>query len=123
MKNLVSIIIFFSFIFGAMAQENKTIVLDPADFKKAIAQEDVQIIDVRTQEEFDLGSINDALNIDYFKQDLFNEEVQKLDKSKPVYIFCRSGNRSQKSAVILEQLGFEKIYELKGGYTSWIINE
>jgi rhodanese-related sulfurtransferase len=38
----------------------------------------------------------------------------KLDKTQPVYIYCRSGNRSAKSAIRLQEMGFEKIYDLEG---------
>jgi rhodanese-related sulfurtransferase len=44
---------------------------------------------------------------------------KKLDASKPVYLYCRSGNRSGKAAKILVTLGFNEIYDLRGGYTSW----
>ena len=47
---------------------------------------------------------------------------EKINKSKPIYIYCRSGNRSKKSSEILKKIGFIKVYDLFGGYKSWIKN-
>jgi rhodanese-related sulfurtransferase len=44
---------------------------------------------------------------------------KKLNPSKPVYLYCRSGNRSGKAANLLAKMGFTEIYDLKGGYMSW----
>jgi rhodanese-related sulfurtransferase len=47
---------------------------------------------------------------------------QKINKTKPIYIYCRSGNRSKKSSEILKKIGFVKVYDLLGGYKNWIKN-
>ena len=44
---------------------------------------------------------------------------EKLDMSKPVYIYCRSGARSRKAAHKLADMGFKEIYDLQGGYSKW----
>lgn len=44
---------------------------------------------------------------------------KKLDPSKAVYLYCRSGNRSGKAAKLLVSLGFNEVYDLRGGYASW----
>jgi rhodanese-related sulfurtransferase len=111
---------YLSTLFGANAQETDTIkILNAEDFNNAIIKDNVQLVDVRSPKEFDQGSIDSAINIDYFQQDTFGKAFSKLDKTKPVYIFCRSGNRSQKSATLLEQMGFSEIYDLRGGFMSW----
>jgi rhodanese-related sulfurtransferase len=46
-----------------------------------------------------------------------------LDKKNPIYLYCRSGNRSKKSADILIKLGFSEVYDLKGGFVEWNLNE
>ena len=46
----------------------------------------------------------------------------KINKTKPIYIYCRSGNRSKKSSEILKKIGFVKVYDLLGGYKNWIKN-
>ena len=60
-----------------------------------------------------------AFKLDFFNQNNFRATFKKLDKKKPLYIYCRSGNRSSRAAKQLAGLGFEKIYDLKGGYMKW----
>ncbi len=120
MKNIIIIMTLFSSLFGANAQQNDTIkILNPSDFKDAIKSKDVQLVDVRTADEFKAGAIESALNIDFFQQENFTEEFEKLDKEKPVYLYCRSGSRSQQAAGKLKAMGFNKIYDLQGGYMGW----
>jgi len=110
----------FSTLFGTNAQKSETIkILTASDFKKAIENNDVQLVDVRTAQEFNDGAIDKAVNIDFFLTDSFGSKFAKLDMNEPVYIYCRSGNRSQKAAAILSEVGFKKIYDLKGGYMNW----
>lgn len=105
---------------GANAQQdNKIKILTASDFKQAIENNEVQLVDVRTDKEFDDGAIEDALNIDFFQQEIFNNEFSKLDKELPVYLYCRSGNRSQQAANKLKAMGFKEIYDLQGGYMGW----
>tara|TARA_R110002049_G_scaffold253340_2_gene428623 strand:- start:1579 stop:1923 length:345 start_codon:yes stop_codon:yes gene_type:complete len=109
-----------STFFGVKAQQSDTIkILTASEFNEAIKDKGVQLVDVRTAKEFNEGAIEDALNIDFFQQETFNEEFGKLNKEQPVYLYCRSGNRSQQAAKKLDSLGFKKIYDLKGGYMGW----
>ena len=102
------------------AQENKTVkVLSALEFEKAIDADSIQLVDVRTSKEFEEGAIGNASNIDYFQEELFTAQFLKLDKTKPVYLYCRSGNRSSKAAMRLQKMGFEKIFDLEGGYQAW----
>lgn len=110
----------FSFLFNANAQHKSSIiVLEVSQFKQEIARESVQLIDVRTPKEYEAGHINHAVNIDYFDQANFEKKINRFDKSKPVYLYCKSGNRSGKAAAILNGLGFQEIYDLKGGFIAW----
>tara|TARA_B100000768_G_scaffold180681_2_gene201291 strand:+ start:676 stop:993 length:318 start_codon:yes stop_codon:yes gene_type:complete len=77
------------------------------------------IIDTRTLEEYKSGIIENAIVIDFLQQDLFLEEVNKLDKTKTYYIYCRSGNRSGKACLIMEGLGFKESFNLMGGINDW----
>ena len=79
----------------------------------------LQLIDVRKQEEMAKGAIPGAQNMDYFADD-FESQVQTLDKSKPIYVYCKIGGRSARAAVKLQEMGFEKIYDLDGGIMAWI---
>jgi rhodanese-related sulfurtransferase len=101
----------------ANAQTVKT--LAAADFeKKAAAMKDKIILDVRTAEEYKDGHLVGSILIDYYGSD-FKNEVSKLDKSKPVFVYCKGGGRSSSSCEILKDLGFKEVYNLQGGITDW----
>ena len=79
----------------------------------------VQLLDVRSQEEFEEFHIRQAILID-LGDSLFTEKaLDILDKERPVAIYCRTGRRSKKASTILSEKGF-KVYELAGGITSWM---
>jgi len=105
-----------------LSQENTNAyeVLSFDDFKNKISKNDVLLFDVRTMEEFNSGHLKGSVNIDFYDEKLFDKFFKKVKKSEPIYIYCRSGNRSQKSSEILKKLGFVKIYDLEGGYKNWI---
>jgi len=77
------------------------------------------ILDVRTEEEFVEGYIPTAKNIDIYKGQGFLDEVEKLDKSKNYYVYCRSGARSAQACALMNQQGIENAYNLMGGITDW----
>lgn len=87
-------------------------------FKEGITNKEVQLIDVRTLEEYEEGAIEGASLIDFYSED-FEVNALKLDKNKPVYLYCKRGVRSWKAAKQLSNLGFKNIYDLKGGYDAW----
>lgn len=86
--------------------------------KQLVSNQDLVIIDVRTPDEWSQGVIPGALKIDYLAGDV-EKQLSSLDKNKEYLVYCRSGNRSQKSMALLNQAGFDKVYELKGGYKAW----
>ncbi|MEE9350566.1 MAG: rhodanese-like domain-containing protein [Flavobacteriaceae bacterium] len=86
------------------------------DFAKKIKT--VTLVDVRTPEEFNEGHIKGAVNIN-FKKRTFPDYINAIGKDKPVAIYCRSGNRSGKAALIMQSLGFKEIVDLDGGYKAW----
>ncbi|MDO5522671.1 MAG: rhodanese-like domain-containing protein [Bacteroidia bacterium] len=92
--------------------------LNAADFKAAIADKSVQLIDVRTAQEYAHGTINDAELIDVSAGD-FEQKIEKLNKTLPVAVFCHSGTRSMFAAKILVKKGFPAVYNLKGGIIFW----
>lgn len=77
------------------------------------------ILDVRTEEEVEEGYIPNAKNLDIYKGQDFVNEVEKLDKDKNYYIYCRSGKRSAQACTILDQMGFANTYNLEGGFMEW----
>lgn len=109
-----------SALFGVQSPKSDNIkILAPAEFNMAITQKKVQLVDVRTPREFSGGAIRNAINIDVFQENLFRQAASKLDKQKPVYLYCRSGNRSHQAARLLVSYGFEQVYDLRGGYMNW----
>lgn len=100
------------------ADSNDVKLVTAAEMKTILELEDVQLIDVRTPAEYDKTHIKSAQNID-FRSPTFDNDVAKLDKSKPVVLYCKGGSRSAKCAKKLKEAGFEKIYDLKGGLSKW----
>lgn len=76
------------------------------------------IVDIRTPREFNQGYIKGAININYYDK-TFLEEITKLDKSKPIYIYCRSGSRTSSASRKLQKLGFSEVNDLEGGIINW----
>jgi len=79
---------------------------------------DAVIIDVRTSGEVAAGYIPGAKHIDLMSAG-FTGQVEKLDKNKSYYIYCRSGNRSYQAGLMMAKAGFEKVFNLSGGIMSW----
>lgn len=91
--------------------------VDAQNFSEALKNPDVQIIDTRTPEEFSEGHIPGAMNIDLNSEDFF-EQMDCLDKDKPVAVYCRGGRRSKIAAERFVGEGFE-VTELDGGIITW----
>jgi len=81
--------------------------------------ENAFILDVRTEDEIADGYIPNANHIDIYLGQGFIDELQKLDKSKNYYVYCRSGNRSGQACAIMNSIGFENAYNLEGGFMNW----
>ena len=96
-------------------------MIDSEEVKTMLQDDQVQLVDVRTVKEFNEHYIKGAENIVY--DDNFNQKLDKLEKDKPIIVYCRSGRRSAKCTAIMEKQGFTKIYELKGGITQWMKEE
>jgi rhodanese-related sulfurtransferase len=77
------------------------------------------IIDVRTEDEYESGKIPGALNIDIYKGQGFIYRVEELDKSKNFYVYCAAGVRSANACGVMQQLGFENVFNLVGGFSNW----
>lgn len=114
------VILLFPLLVFSQENTNAYEVLSYDDFKNQISKNDVLLFDVRTMEEFNSGHLKGSVNIDFYDEKLFDKFFKKVKKSELIYIYCRSGNRSQKSSEILKKLGFVKIYDLEGGYKNWI---
>jgi len=77
------------------------------------------ILDVRTPDEVEEGYIPGATNIDIYLGQEFMAELEKLDRNKNYYVYCRSGKRSAQACAIMGKLGFQNTYNLEGGFMEW----
>ena len=78
----------------------------------------VQLVDVRTKQEYEEGHIANALLVDVYSYKFEEQATAKLSKEKPVAVYCRSGRRSASAAQKLVKLGYEVI-NLDGGILAW----
>jgi rhodanese-related sulfurtransferase len=121
MKRNLFILILFAFVvsFANCQGQGGVQKLSVADYEKKLNETSNEIIvDVRTPEEYQSGHLVNATLINYYDSD-FKEQISKLDKSKPVYVYCKAGVRSAKAANILRESGFKEVYDLQGGFDAW----
>jgi len=120
--NRISLLILsvLSMFYGCSNGQNKiNYNLSAEEFNKKLSvTKDLTLVDVRTPGEFSKGHLVNAQNIDY-NGDNFKQEISKVDKSKPVYVYCLSGGRSSNAAKELRSLGYKEVYELDGGILKW----
>jgi rhodanese-related sulfurtransferase len=92
-----------------------------AKFKQAIASQSVQVLDVRTANEFNGGHISHALQANWMDKTEFADRTQHLDKNQPIYIYCQAGGRSASAQAFLIEKGY-KVINLEGGMSNWKMN-
>ena len=110
----------FIFLLSWNVFQNQTYTrLNLKAFNQQITAAEVQLIDVRTPEEFEAGHIPRAININILDREDFRAQVDCLDKDQPIYLYCKMGGRSKRAAEELEQMGFAQLYDLRGGYLLW----
>ncbi|MDT7831045.1 rhodanese-like domain-containing protein [Flavobacteriaceae bacterium S356] len=110
------ILMFASCVEGQTTYKN----ISKQDLVNVLKGENVQLVDVRTPAEYDQGAIKGAILIDFWNENFLSTIRKKLDKNKPVYLYCKVGGRSSNAAKLLVNNGFKKVYSLDGGYSSWI---
>jgi rhodanese-related sulfurtransferase len=88
------------------------------EFQTYIADDNVQLVDVRTNEEFEDGHIVGSVLIDVNEADFMEKAMATLDKQRPVAVYCRSGRRSARAASMLVSQGF-MVTNLDGGVLAW----
>lgn len=91
--------------------------LEPEEFKKLKDQEDVVILDVRSNYEHELGHFKDAITLDIDNFRDFPDQVKSLEhlKNKKVLTYCTGGIKCEKASAFLLEQGFEDVYQLHGG--------
>ena len=94
--------------------------LDQKEWAEKLKSEDNSVIlDVRTEAEVAQGYIPGAIHLDIHGGPQFLEGLERLDKEKHYFIYCRVGGRSGQACMIMDQLGFKNTYNLLGGIKKW----
>ena len=115
------VILFLIFIFSCELLISPEInIISESDFIE-LQNSGYTLIDVRTQDEFDLGHINSAINLDFYS-DTFKNDILSLPKNETIVLYCRTNNRSSKTATILQENGYRDILVIKGGINEWVKN-
>lgn len=129
MNNILAFLIFPFIALFSMSCNEKTqqsnpeteqsyTILSPEAFRDSISHENAVLVDVRRLDEYSAGHLKNAVLISWGNEASFAEDAQKLT-GKTLYIYCRSGRRSNAAGLYLSQkMGF-KVYDLKGGYLTW----
>lgn len=117
MRSFLSFCVLIFFSVAAKAQAVK--VIGVKEFAEGLQKKNAQIVDVRTPQEYQEGIIKGAILADWNEQSKFIEATKKLDKSKPVYVYCLAGVRSGKAAEWMVKNGFTEVYSLDGGIKEW----
>lgn len=115
MLSKISVLAFFLCLFSFISSKAQTTNLTPQEFiAKVKTTKDAQLLDVRTPQEWEAGKITSSSCINV-NDAAFKQQIEKLDKNKPIFVYCAAGGRSSKAAPILQQAGFKYIYNLTGG--------
>jgi len=113
------ILIFSCFFLSCTQIANKGVtLLDSIQFEEKINEGNVILVDVRTPGEWESGVIKNPLKLNFLEID-FKQKIEKLDKTRPIAVYCKSGGRSSKAAKLLSEIGFKEVYDLKGGILNW----
>ncbi len=99
--------------------------LTPTEWKAMMKEEDVVILDVRSNYEHKLGKFKNAvtLDIDNFRE--FPDKLAEIDhlKNKKVMTYCTGGIKCEKASAFLQEQGFENVYQLLGGIIRYGVEE
>ena len=109
MKKLI-ILFFLNSIFS----QQQIFDIDYKKMSKIIENESTVVVDVRTADEFNSFRIKNSINIDYYSKN-FLDSISSYREKKNIILYCRSGRRSYYAAKLMQEKGFNKIYNLKGG--------
>lgn len=86
---------------------------------EALIADKIQILDVRTEKEWQEGHLEGAVRVDFLEKGFSEEVVKKIDPKKPVLVYCKKGSRSEGAAKVMEKLGYTEIRNLDGGIIAW----
>ncbi len=116
-KTAFLLIAFFASLLSAAAQK----AISAAETESMLNKDKkIQLVDVRTAAEVkSTGKINGAKVMDYSSPD-FKTQIEKLDKNKPVIVYCAAGGRSPRAAALMVKMGFKTVYDYSGGMNDWL---
>jgi|APFre7841882724_1041349.scaffolds.fasta_scaffold21900_2 rhodanese-related sulfurtransferase len=101
------------------AQDTTGKAISEVEFAKRMQKRKTMVLDVRTPEEFKEGHIKNAINYNVLDSMSFDKQISQLKKNKKYLIYCKSGKRSGKALIMMQQKGFKNLYHLSGGITAW----
>ncbi|MNK02155.1 Thioredoxin [compost metagenome] len=116
-------ITYLSFLTISFFTDAQKIDLTAPVFKDSIQANQVQLLDVRTADEYSQGHIVGAFQADWNNPEQFKERTASLDKEKTLYIYCLAGSRSAAAQKWLLQSGFKKVVNLRGGINAWNLED
>ncbi len=89
-----------------------------AEFAEGSKKPGAVLLDIRTPEEVVQARIRGSIHIDWYS-DSFKSDAGKLDRNKPVYVYCAAGGRSSDALRLLKSMGFKEVHQLSGGMGAW----
>lgn len=119
MKKAIFIIAIIIAVFSCVKTDKRVKDITVEDLKLILkGNTKIQLLDVRTPTETVNGIIFDAKQINLISNTFEEKAIEVLDKTQPVYVYCRSGRRSKIAANVLVENGYN-VYNIKGGYVEW----
>jgi len=118
MKRILSFALSYFFLFTACGQNPNVKQVNSIEFEKLIKDSSGTLLDVRTLGEFKNGHIKEAGQLNYYALD-FRQKLLLLPKNQPIYLYCNTGYRSQRTAEILVKNGYKDVYNLEHGILEW----
>ncbi len=101
---------------STIQEESKYEDISVQQAKEMIDRGEVFILDVRTQEEYDTGHIEDSTLIPV---QVIDKRLDEIPRDKKILVYCRTGHRSVQTSEILVNNGFKEVYNMKGGIIGW----
>lgn len=119
LRNLIAVLVLAVNMVACNGQNQGVKNLSAEEFDKGIQKEGIQLVDVRTPEEYSEKHIKGSQNFNVNGSE-FEKQMSTLDKNKPVYIYCLSGGRSSSASNWAAKNGFKEVYNMNGGITAWL---
>jgi rhodanese-related sulfurtransferase len=113
-------LIYFNMLFLKNKLKSVLMNLSQEEWASQVSQDpNAIILDVRTEDEWNEGFIPNAVFNDIYGGQAFVYRLDELDKTKNIYVYCKSGGRSGQACAVMSQLGFENVFNLEGGIMNW----